>query len=198
MRGALWCAAAVIVGMLGGCGEGGVTESNPQLGPRQLIITLGDLPRGFNLLPGESIPTPTSWVLADPWSTGHRALIRRERVAGYQSSFWTSERRRLQCEVAVYRSARSARRVYALRTRRFAATMRRVARPVPVSRIGEAAHAFRLEGGWSSFTVSWRYRTVLSVCAEDGLDARSFQQVRAAALVQQRRLAGALGPRERP
>jgi hypothetical protein len=157
-----------------------------------LIIRVSDLPPGFSVVPGESLRTPLAWVLADPWSAGYRDLIRRERVAGYQSSFWTPQRHRLECEVAVYRSAAGARRVYALRMRRIAvvASDRDLGAPVPTARIGAATRMFRMEGPWNGYLVAWRHRNLLADCTEDGLDARSSLQVRSAAVAQQRRLSG--------
>ena len=49
--------------------------------PRQLVVRLSDLPPRYSLLPGETIPISLASVLADPWSAGLEAEIKRERVA---------------------------------------------------------------------------------------------------------------------
>ena len=76
--------------------------------PRQLVVRLSDLPPRYSLLPGETIPISLASVLADPWSAGLEAEIKRERVAGFQTSVWNPERRRIQCSVSVYRSSPGA------------------------------------------------------------------------------------------
>ena len=64
-------------------------ESPPD--PKQLVVKLTDLPPRYSLVPGETIPVPLESVLADPWSSGLGAEIRRERLGGFQTSVWDPE-----------------------------------------------------------------------------------------------------------
>jgi hypothetical protein len=54
-------------------------ESSPD--PKQLVVRLTDLPLRYSVVPGETSPVPLATVLADPWSTGLEAEIRRERLS---------------------------------------------------------------------------------------------------------------------
>ena len=146
-------------------------------------------------MPGESLRVPLSWVLRDPWSAGVRSLIRRERVAGYERSFWSPDRRRVECEAAVYRSVAGARNVFSLRAKRFGAFLAdaHMGGRVPVGVIGDATIAYRTERGWKGFVVSWRYRRVLARCGGLGLERSSLREALLLARLQQRRVARSLG-----
>jgi hypothetical protein len=182
---------------LAACGGSDASERPRALGPDPgyLVVQLSDLPRGFSPVPGESIRTPLAWVLADPWSAGLETVIRRERQAGYQRSFWTPEHRRVQCTAAVYRSRRGTRLVFRLSTRRFAAfAVASGGRPTAIRPLGDRARAFRFEAGRSrGFTVVWRYRNVISSCTSLEPDAAGVGQVVGLASAQQTRIANALG-----
>ncbi len=149
--------------LLAGCGGGDDEASRaltgpeheaglePTRDPKYLVPQLSDLPARFSLVPGETFPTPLAWVLADPWSAGYAAVIRRERVAGYQTSFWNPVHERIECSAAVYRSSSGAGRVFRLRNERFRAflAVRESGRPADVERIGEETTAFRFVIGRS-------------------------------------------------
>jgi hypothetical protein len=156
--------------------------------PRYLVLQPADLPRGWALVPGERLRVPLAWVLRDPWSAQFRSVIRRERVAGFEISFWSPQHRRVECEAAVYRSVRGARKVVVLRAGSFGAFARLQGGPIAVRRIGDAATAYRLTRGWKGFVLAWRYRNVLSRCSAAGL-----RDVVALARLQQRRIAKTLG-----
>ncbi len=164
--------------------------------PPNLVVHLADLPAGFTPVPGESLRTPLEWVLADPWSVGARALIRRERVGAYQRSFWTRDRERIECSAALYRSSRGARQVFGLRTGRFGAfaATHLNGRWTRVPRIGDQSTALRAEGGgWRGLAVLWRYRAVLSSCTTASLRAATMRWTVELARLQQKRIADALG-----
>jgi len=160
-----------------------------------LVLQLGDLPAGWAPLPGESLRVPLAWVLRDPWPAGFRPLLRRERLGGYERSFWSPARRRVECEAAVYRSPRGARQVFALRARAFAAFLaaRAMGRGISVRPLGDATVAYRLNGAWRGFIVSWRDRRVLGRCSGAGLGEGSLRETTMAARLQERRISRSLG-----
>jgi hypothetical protein len=163
--------------------------AEPMPDPKYLVVELSDLPRGFAPVPGESLRVPLAWVLRDPWNAGFRPLIRRERVAGYERSFWNPEHHRIECEAAVYRSTAGAARVFRLRNSRFEPFAIQLAgRSIRIQRIGQAAVAFHLNERWRGFIVVWRYRNVLARCA-----AASLGEALPLAHLQQRRIARTLG-----
>ena len=140
---------------------------------------------------------PLSWVLRDPWNAGVRSLIRRERVAGYEISFWTPEHERVECEAAVYRSTAGASRVFGQRYRSFEEFVAQLGgRSTRISRIGQDTAAFRTAGRLGNgLVVVWRYRNVLARCAS--LNPSSRQETILLARLQQRRITRALAPRSR-
>src|SRR6188472_4287455 len=97
---------AAVVLLLASCGR---TEPEPSResapDPKQLVVRLTDLPPGYSLIPGETLPISLSTAMADPWSASLEGEVERERVAGYQTSVWNAERRRVECWVTVYRSS---------------------------------------------------------------------------------------------
>lgn len=165
--------ALVVVGAVVGCG-GGEPDA------RALLVQLSDLPPGYRLVPGETLPTAAANVLADPWAKGHEALIRRQRVAGYQTSFWSPGGRRIECGVAVYRSSEGAAEVVRLRG------------GLPAERLGDEKRAFRFElGELRGLALTWRHGNVLATCTSVGVEPDAAQ-LRRVALAQQRRIAQAL------
>ena len=170
-------------------------EPEPTPDPKYLVAQLSDLPPRFTLVPGEKIPLTLASVLADPWSAGVANVIRRERVAGYETSFWSPERRRIECSAAVYRSIEGAKRVYRNRTRRFAAFLAasRSGRTIPVKQIGEETDAYRFEiRGSRGLTLGWRYRNVLASCETLGLHPADLREIVFVAMAQQARISRAL------
>lgn len=170
------------------------TERERTPDPKHLVVHASDLPTGFSLVPGERIPVPLSSVLADPSSAGASAAIRHERVAGYQISFWTPQRRRVECAAAVYRSSSGAAEVFRQRDKRFrtfvAASLS--GRPARVGLIGNETSAYHFEvRGSRGLTVGWRYRNVLSSCTTIGLGAIDVRQMVVVARAQQRRISDA-------
>jgi hypothetical protein len=186
----------VCLGALGGvwlltaCGSQAAELSTPEPQPelRNLVLETSDLPAGWALVPGERRRVPLAWVLRDPWSAGYRAQIRRQRVAGFETSFWSPEHHRIECEAAVYRSSRGARTVYALRARSFGAFASQQGGTIAIRPIGDASSAYRLVGRWKGFIVAWRYGDVLARCS-----AADLRDAVALARLQQRRVARALG-----
>lgn len=194
---ALIAAIALAVAACGG-GDGRAQEAGrePTPDPKHLVAQLSDLPAGFSLVPGERFRTRLANVLADPWSAGHEDLIRRERVAGYQTAFWSPESGRIECAAAVYRSSRGAGEVFRLRNRGFEAFLAAgaVGRATGVERIGDQTKAYRYEIGHAkAVTVAWRYQNVLASCTALGLGPDDLRQIVGVALAQQQRIAGALG-----
>lgn len=177
--------SAVLV--LAGCGTDSY-ESSAQNAER-LVPQLSDLPSGFSLDPAESFPVPTSKILADPFSTGSSALIRRERLYGYQAAFTSPRGHAIECTAAVYRSSAAARKVFRLRTQSVAAFVAASGgRSLSIGKIGEETYASRLKLGPASHDgIAWRSRNVLSTCV--GPLAESLLVARA----QQARIARALG-----
>jgi hypothetical protein len=159
-----------------------------------LVPQLADLPIGFNLVPAESFPIPTSKILADPWQASSAAIIRRERVSGYQVSFTSPQAVRLQCSAAVYRSSAAARKVYRLRTSGSASFIGELGgRSLPVAEIGEETHAHRFDIGSAEYLgVAWRFRTVLSTCIAGDFARSPMAEVIVVARAQQARIASAL------
>jgi hypothetical protein len=171
-------------------------SSEPTPDPRQLIVRLSDLPPRFSRLPGETLPTSLESVLADPYSSGLRAEIERERVSGFQTSVWSDNRRRIQCSLAVYRSASGARRIFELSTARFSAFLarRHLGRPAAhLSELGPGARAFRLDlGRLKGFSVSWHTGRVIAACSALGTRVDREELILVAS-AQRRRLTRALG-----
>jgi hypothetical protein len=159
------------------------------------VLRLSDLPAGFNIVAGETIPTPLAVVLADPWSAAHESLIRRERVAGYQTSFWSPERRRIECEAAVYRSSDGAGQVFRGRLARYESFLRTsgFGGSVPAAAIGEEtrAHRYVIKGQYG-FAVMWRDHNVLAVCGTQGPRLPDPSQIILIAALQEARIAHAL------
>jgi hypothetical protein len=168
-------------------------ESTPD--PKYLVPRLSDLPTRFSIVPGETFPTPLSWVVSDPWSAGAVGVIRRERVAGYQTSFWSPESGRIECSAAVYRSSNGASYVFRHRTKRFRAFVaaRHSQQPRSVGRIGDETASFRFELGRSKgLAVAWRYRNVLTSCTKLRSSAADLRQIVAVASAQQERISAAV------
>lgn len=180
---------------LAGCGGATSGQTERLLDARNLVAQLSDLPDGYDLVPAESFSVPLDRVLADPWATGSRALIRRERLSGYQAGFTTPSGRRLECSAAVYRSRAGATSIFSSRNRRFAAWV--AARGGPAARaekIGDMARAFRYSVPRADgYTVVWRFHEVLSSCASMGSDPPEAGEILRAARGQQARIARAVG-----
>jgi hypothetical protein len=171
------------------------SKQEPTPDPKNLVLQLADLPTRFSLVPGERISVPVEKVLADPWSAGSTAVIRRERVAGYQISFWSPERQRIECAAAVYRSSSGAEEVFRLRTRRFRAFLgaSKSGRPAQVKSIGDETSAYRFEvRRLKGVTVAWRYRNVLASCTTMGVRTADLRQMVEVAQAQQSRISTAL------
>ena len=178
-----------------GCGSGGGRPAQQtELAAQQLVPQLSDLPAGFNLNLAESLPVPTSKVLADPWQASSAAIIRRERVSGYQVSFTSPQAVRLQCSAAVYRSSAAARKVYRLRMTGGASFVADSGgRSLPVAEIGEQTHAHRFDIGPAAYLgVAWRFRNVLSTCVAAGFTTSPMAEMLVVARAQQARIASAL------
>jgi hypothetical protein len=195
-------AAAVVLTACGGdhgasrATDSTADEAEPTPNPKHLIVQPSDLPFRFSPVPGERIPVPLASVLADPWSARGTDVIRRERVAGYEASFWSPQRQRIECAAAVYRSRTGAREVFRLRSKRFEAFLAasKSGHPTSVERIGDETHAYRFELGRSkALTLTWRYRNVLASCGTMGVRPADMQPILLLAVAQQARMAQALG-----
>lgn len=188
----------VAVLVLSGCGGGDPerqAQNEPTPDPKYLVARLSDLPTRFSILPGESFHTPLAWVLADPWSAGYAAVIRRERVAGYQTSFVSPESGRIECSAAVYRASTGARDVFRHRTARFRSfVVAGNGRQQRVEKIGDETRAFLFELGQSrGLTVAWRFRNVLASCTKMRPSGADLRQIVDVALAQQQRISAAVG-----
>lgn len=177
--------SAVLV--LAGCGTDSYESSTHNA--QRLVPELSDLPSGFSLDPAESFPVPTSKILADPFSDGSSALIRRERLYGYQAAFTSPRGHAIECTAAVYRSSAAARKVFRLRTKSVTAFVGESGGHSPrVGKIGEETYASHLDLGPASHDgVAWRFRNVLSTCIG------SLPEILVIARAQQARIARALG-----
>ena len=169
-------------------------ESTPD--PKYLLVRLSDLPPGFSLVPGETIPTRLESVHGDPGSTGIAVAIRRERISGFQTSVWSPERRRFECGVALYRSRAGAKEIFALRRARLRAFVRVSLRGrlTPVERLGDEATVGRFDAGrFDIVAVSWRHRNVLVSCSTLDSGAADPTQLMTVVRAQQKRIATMLG-----
>lgn len=159
-------AAAVL--MLVSCGGGNPEPSGePASDAKRLIVKLSDLPPGYAIVPGETIPTTLQSVLADPVLADLKAEIERERIGGFQTSVWDSEHRRIQCSVAVYRSSTAAHRILEHSRSRLRAVfaVRVLGRPAAVGSLAKDVGAFRFGvGRLKELAVGWRHRNVLAIC----------------------------------
>ena len=146
-------------------------------------------PAGFSLDPAESFPVPTSKILAEPFSAGSSAIIRRERLSGYQAAFTSPLGHPIECTAAVYRSSAAARNVYRLRTvASFVAELG--GRSLPVPEIGEETDAHRFDIGRAEYHgVAWRHRDVLSTCVGSGSSTSTMAEILIVARAQQARIA---------
>jgi hypothetical protein len=198
--GLIIAAALVLTGCTGDSAsratDSTAAKAEPTPDPKHLLVQPSDLPFRVSPVPGERIPVPLASVLADPWSAGGAEIIRRERVAGYEASFWGPQRQRIECAAAVYRSRAGAREVFRLRSKRFEAFLAasKGGRPTAVERIGDETHAYRYELGRSSaLTLTWRYRNVLASCGTMGVRPAALRPIVLLAVAQQTRIAKALG-----
>ena len=169
-------------------------ESSPD--PKQLVVKLTDLSPRYSLVPGETIPVALESVLADPWSSGLGAEIRRERLGGFQTSVWDPWHRRIQCSVAVYRSSTGARQILEQSRSRFHAFLatRLLGRPTPVGALGEDVDAVRFDlGRLKGLALSFRQRNVLATCSILGRNPPALTELMVVASAQHRRLATTLG-----
>jgi hypothetical protein len=185
---------AALLGILAltvaGCGT--PTYESSTHDAQRLVPELSDLPPGFNLDPAESFPVPTSKILAEPFSASSSAIIRRERLTGYQAAFTSPLGHPIECTAAVYRSSAAARKVYRLRTQSVAAFVAdRGGNSLRVGKIGEETYASRFDLGPASYQgVAWRFRDVLSTCIAGGSTTTSpMAEILVVARAQQRRIA---------
>jgi hypothetical protein len=182
--------------LIAGCGEGehahrNAARTGTMPDPRQLVVQLADLPSGYGLVAGETFSTPLASVLGDPGSGGYETLIRRERIGGYQTSVWTPDHRRIECSAAVYRSRRSARLVFGLRSAGVRGLTRTESRS---EQVGEETRILRFEQrGPDGLSVRWRYRSVLAACTSVGRERSDLGHILAVARAQQERISRALG-----
>lgn len=193
---ALGGAAALLLAACSGGDPERQAEREPAPDPKYLVARLSDLPARFSIVPGDTYPTSLASVLADPWSAGHTAIIRRERVAGYQTQFRSPESGRIECSAAVYRSSVGARDVFRYRAARFRAfaAAAHSRQPTRVERIGDETAMFRFERGrLKGLTVAWRYRYVLASCTKLRTRAADLRQIVEVATAQQRRISVAVG-----
>ena len=160
----------------------------------QLVPQLSNLPPGYNLNSAESFPVPTSKILAEQFSASASAIIRRERLSGYQRAFTTPKAHRIECSVALYRSSASARKVYRLQATSVASFVAELGgRSLPVPEIGEETTASRFGIGSTQYLgVAWRYRDVLSTCVAGGFTTSPLEELLVVARAQQRRIADAV------
>lgn len=185
--------------LLAGCGGSATApeaERKPTPDPKYLVAQVSDLPTRFSLVPGETYPISLASVLADPWSIGYAAVIRRERVAGYQTAFRSPESGRIECSAAVYRSNDGARDIFRHRKTRVKALVAAgpSRQPTLVDRIGDETATFRFEGGrLRGLTVAWRYRYVLASCTTLRTRAADSRRLVRVALAQQQRISVAVG-----
>jgi hypothetical protein len=169
-------------------------ESTPD--PKYLVVRLSDLPPGFSLVAGETIPTRLESVLGDPGSTGIAVAIRRERISGFQTSVWSPERGRFECGVALYRSRAGAKEIFALRRARLRGFVRVSLRGrlTPVESLGDEATVGRFTAGrFDVLAVSWRHRNVLVSCSTLDSGAADPKQLMTVVRAQQKRIATMLG-----
>jgi hypothetical protein len=187
-------ASIMLAVVVAGCGTHPYESSTHDA--QRLVPQLADLPPGFSLDPAESFPVPTSKILAEPpFSASLSAIIRRERLSGYQAAFTSPRGRPIECSAAVYRSSAAARKLYRLRTQSVSAYVADLGgRSVRVTKIGEETSASRFKGGSASyFGIAWRYRNVLSNCVSGQGTPRA--EVLVVARAQQERIESVLGAR---
>jgi len=157
--------AAAVLSLTACGGKTGEAGREPAPDPKQLVARLSNLPPRFSVVPGDTYPTTLALALADPWSTGYSAIIRRERLSGYQVQFRSPESGRIECTAAIYRSNDGATDIFRYRNARFEALAADAHRRQLVARIGDETVAVRFElARLRGLTLAWRHRYVLASC----------------------------------
>ena len=161
----------------------------------QLVPQLSDLPAGFNLVPAESFPIPTSKILAEtPSSASSAAIIRRERLSGYQAGVHDPN----GAPHRVQRGALSVERICsqglsvadAPASPAFVAETGWTLAPGREDRRGDRCLIDSTSVVLQYLGVAWRYRDVLSTCVGGGSTTTSpMAEILVVARAQQRRIA---------
>jgi hypothetical protein len=161
------------------------------------VAQLSDLPTGYSVDQDGTGPRTLAEALEDA-TPEQAAVIKRDRVGGYQATFESPNAKVIECTATVYRSIGGAEEAFRLGVERASNE------PLPggvklepasiQESLGDETVALTGESqGTSIFTVVWRDRNVLAFCATGGLVATDPAETVDIALAQQERIADALG-----
>jgi hypothetical protein len=171
-------------------------SANAQLDPKLLVAQLSDLPTGYSIDQEETGPTGLQRALQDK-TPEEAALVRAERVAGYEILFESPKLRAIYCSAVVYRTTGGAEELYRLGVDQISATAKKeggkAERASISEELGDERAAFNVEmEGLSSFMVVWRDENVIGVCVGGGPLATDPAETVLIAQAQQERMAAAL------
>jgi hypothetical protein len=168
------------------------TASEPTPDPKDLVAQLSDLPSGYSVDTKGTGPRSLADALENATTPEHVDLIRRERVAGYESQFESTNFNVINCTATVYRSSDGAAEAFGLGNKR--AMDEASFKPASLSEsLGDEEEAYNAEsGGFSVFVIVWRDRNVLGFCASSGLVPPDPAATIRVAQAQQARIAAAL------
>lgn len=169
-------------------------EATPN--PEDLVAQLSDLPTGYSVDAEGTGPRSLAEALENT-TPEQAALVKRERIEGYEVTFESPNLAVISCSATVYRSSDGAKEVYRLGVERAPTAAKETGGKLePASleeTIGDETAAFTGEfDGASIFTVVWRDRNVNGFCASGRFLATDPQQTVRVAQAQQARISTAL------
>ena len=169
------------------------TASEPTPDPKDLVAQLSDLPSGYSVDTKNTGPRSLSDSLKIAKTPEHAALIKRERVAGYESQFQSTNFNVINCSATVYRSSDGAAEAFRLGIK--SAEDEASFKPASLTEsLGDEEEAYNAEsGGFSVFVIVWRDGNVLGFCASSGLVPPDPAATIRVAQAQEERIAAALG-----
>jgi hypothetical protein len=165
--------------------------------PKELVAQLSDLPTGYSIDTNHTGPATLADALKDH-TPAEIALIRKERVAGYDAQFESPNLHVISCTALVYRSDQGAKELYDQGVQQVSQRAKQnggTADPASIQeKLGDQTSAFNVTyQGVSLFTVVWRTRNVVSYCGSGGYVASDPAETVRVAQAQQKRIEDALG-----
>lgn len=174
-----------------------VDTSEPTPDPQNLVPELSDLPTGYSIDRQNTGARTLAEALRNT-TPEQAAVIKRERVDGYEVTYESPNLRVITCSATVYRSSEGAEEIFRMGVERLPEAARKEGetfeRASIDESIGEETAAFNGEAqGASVFVVVWRDRNVIGLCGGGGLVATDPTETIRVAHAQQGRIAEALG-----
>jgi hypothetical protein len=174
-----------------------VETSEPTPDPQNLVADLSDLPTGYSIDRKNSGPRTLSEALREV-TPEQAAVIKRERVDGYEVTFESPNLRVIACSATVYRSSEGAEEIFRMGVERIPEAARKEGETYERASIeeslGDETAAFNGKAqGASVFVVVWRDRNVIGLCGGGGLVATDPAETIRVARAQQGRISEALG-----